>query len=129
MKTRNRGNALLVELMIAVLVFMLAGTILMRVFAGAHAMGERAERIALSLAEAQSHADRLYAAEDPEQALAEMGYTPDRNEWIYTGEGVTFTASLAAEESGLIRQTLTVRDGRGETLLTLPCSRWREVSP
>ena len=67
MKTHNRSNALLMELLIVILVFMLASTLLMQVFAKVRGLEDRAELTATALAEAQGQADRLYAAEDPEQ--------------------------------------------------------------
>ena len=42
MKTGNRSNALLVELLIVVLFFMLAATVLLQVFTGASDQGTRA---------------------------------------------------------------------------------------
>ena len=129
MKTRSRSNALLVELLIVVLFFMLAATVLMQVFAKARTMGSRARLTAEVTAEAQSMADRLYTAENPEKALADMGFTPDGALWRCKGPGYITTVTLTAAQDGFTRQELTVTDSAGETLLTLPCSRLREVSP
>lgn len=129
MKTHNRSNALLMELLIVILVFMLASTLLMQVFAKVRGLEDRAELTATALAEAQGQADRLYAAEDPEQALQEMGYTRGESDWIYEGAGYTSTVTLSKEGNGLTRQELTVRSASGEILLSLPCSRFREVTP
>ena len=129
MKTRNRSNALLLELLIVILVFMLASTLVMRIFAKAHALENQSRLTASVLAEAQGHADRLYAAADPEQALRKMGYVQRESDWVYQGDNYTTAVTLSDGGHGLTRQELTVRDGAGEVLLTLPCSRWREVSP
>ena len=120
MKTNNRSNALLMELLIVIGVFMLAAALLMRLFAGIHAV---------VLPAAQSQADRLYAAEEPEEALRQMGYVQADSGWVCQGEGYISTVTLRLGENGWMDQELTVRDGGGEVLLTLPCSRWREVQP
>ena len=131
MKTRNHSNALLLELLIVVMFFMLAATVLLQVFAKARSMGEEAGRTASAVAEAQSRADRLYAAEDPEKALREMGFAAEQDQetWVLREETAVTTVTLSREDGGLTRQRLTVRDTAGTTLADLPCSRWREVSP
>ena len=129
MKTGNHSNALLVELLIVVMFFMLAATVLMQVFAKARTVSDRARLIADAAAGAQTQADRLYAAEDPEAALREMGFTADASGWIYDGGDYLSTVTLENGEDGFTRQVLTVRDRTDEVLLTLPCSRWREVAP
>ncbi len=129
MNTHNRSNALLMELLIVILVFMLSSTLLMQIFAKVHELEDRAELTAVTLAEAQGQADRLYASEDPEQTLREMGFMQGETEWIYQGEGYTSTVTLSEGEQGLIRQELMVRNAAGDILLTLPCSRYREVTP
>jgi len=75
MKRANRTNALVVELMMAVLFFMLASTVLAQVFGHARVVSNRAEVLTRALAAAQNTADRLYAAGDPEQTLSEEGFT------------------------------------------------------
>lgn len=129
MKTNNRSNALLMELLIVIGVFMLAAALLMRLFAGIHGMEERSRLIAVVLPAAQSQADRLYAAEEPEEALRQMGYVQADSGWVCQSEGYISTVTLRPGENGWMDQELTVRDGGGEVLLTLPCSRWREVQP
>ena len=69
------------------------------------------------------------AAEEPEEALRQMGYVQADSGWVCQGEGYISTVTLRTGENGWMDQELTVRDGGGEVLLTLPCSRWREVQP
>ena len=129
MKTHNRSNALLMELLLVILFFMLASTLLMRFFGGIHSLEARSGLIAAVAAEAQSQADRLYQAEDPEAELVSMGFQPADTEWTYTGEGYRSTVTVTPGEDGWTRRTLTVRDSEGEILITLPCSRWQGVNP
>ena len=131
MKTHNRSNALLMELLIVILVFMLATALMVRFFAGVHALEERSRLTAMVLAEAQSQADRIYQAADPEETLREMGFTMDAEgiDWVYAGEDYISSVTLSREANGWNRQELTVRDVKGEVLLQLPCSRWQGVNP
>ena len=69
---KNRSNVLLVEILIAVLFFMLSATVLVRVFVTARNMTLRAGVETQALAEAQNVAETLYAAEDPAEALEQM---------------------------------------------------------
>ena len=129
MKPRNHGNALLVELLIVLMFFMLAATVLMQVFAKARNLGDRARLTAEVTAEAQSRADQLYAAADPLAALSAMGFVERENAWVCEGPDYITRVTLEDGVDGLTKQVLTVQDSAGKTLLTLPCSRLREVRP
>ena len=63
-RSTNRSNALLVELLIVVMFFMLSATVLLQVFAAARNQSRQAERMIGALNTAQNVADELYAAED-----------------------------------------------------------------
>ena len=67
MKTHNRSNALLVELMIVILFFMLSATILLQVFAASTNQSRNADITTRALTGAQNTADRLYAAPDAQK--------------------------------------------------------------
>jgi len=129
MKTHNRSNALLMELLIVIGVFMLATALLMQLFGKVSSLDRQSRLLTGVLAEAQNQADRLYAAEEPEEELRRMGFEKVNGEWVYAGEGYTSTAVLTPGEDGWTGQKITVCADSGETLLELPCSRWREVSP
>ena len=64
MRSKNRSNVLLVEILIAVLFFMLSATVLVRVFVTARNMTVRSGVESSALAEAQNVADALCAADD-----------------------------------------------------------------
>ena len=86
MKSGNRSNALLVELLIVVLFFMLSSTILLRVFSTAHQQNVRAGAITTALTEAQNVAEGLYAADDVEAELRKMGFELKENVWAREAE-------------------------------------------
>ena len=131
MRKRSQGNALLVELPIVVLFFMLASTVLLRVFAAAHEQGEKAQRYNDALTAAQNAADRLYAADDPEEALREMGFAAENEIWKLMQGTYTLEAEVAREplQAGTLRRQevrAVTEDGR---LVSLPCSRYEEGRP
>ena len=128
MRKRSQGNALLVELLIVVLFFMLAATVLLRVFAAAHEQGALAQQYGDALTAAQNAADRLYAADDPEAVLGEMGFVKEDGIWKLTQETYTLEASLAREttSAGTLRRQEVRAVAGEEALVTLPCSRYEE---
>lgn len=128
MKGGNRSNALLVELLIVVLFFMLASTVLMQVFAGASDQGFRAGYTTRALNTAQNVADQLYAAADTEAALADMGFTRADKTWTRDDDDFTLVVTSAEEEraQGTWRSQMVEVRIAGEPLLTLPCSRYEE---
>ena len=74
MKSGSRSNALLVELLIVVMFFMLSSTVLLELYATSRNQSARAGALTQALNEAQNVADRLYTAQDADAALAEMGF-------------------------------------------------------
>ena len=128
MKAGNRSSALLVELMIVVVFFMLAATVLLRVFAAAHDQGRQADIKIRALNEAQNVADRLYAADEPEAALAGMGFAMEEETWVLAEEGYVLyvTSRWEDREQGRMRIQEVRAEAAGETVLSLPCSRYEE---
>ena len=135
MKTANRSNALLVELLIVVMFFMLSSTVLLQVFLTARSQSERAGNMTLALSDAQGVADRLYAAGDADAALAvlrEMGFDfnaagdSSLNRGDYT---LLVRRDTEDREAGLMHR-YTVSACQGEDLLfTLPVARYKEGRP
>ena len=130
----GRGNALLVELLIVVAFFMLAASFLMQMFAAARTQGEDAGLINEVLVSAQNTAEILYAAEDPEMALAEMGFVSDPDAagmWRSGSEDLVTEVQMqeeATDAGRLVTQTVRVlRDG--EQLIELPVAKYEEVRP
>ena len=125
----NRSNALLVELLIVVMFFMLSCTVLLQVFTTARAQSARAEMLTLALNTAQNAADCLYAADDPEAALRNMEFEEKDGEWV-RAEGEYSLYVTALEESGgaSFRCQVQAREKDGP-LITLPVVRYGEVRP
>ena len=65
MKEGSRASALLVELLLVILFFMISAAILVQVFANARLKSRTAKATNASMLEAQNIAEDLYAADDP----------------------------------------------------------------
>ena len=81
MRKRNRSDLLLVEILIAVLFFMLSLTVLVQVFAASRNMTVRARAKTQAIAQAQNVADSLTGAEDPAAVLEELGFKSSHGIW------------------------------------------------
>ena len=139
MGSRNRSNVLLVEILIAVLFFMLSATVLVQVFAAARNMTVRAGVETQALAEAQNVAEALYAADDPEAALEAMQFKLYHGAWSRSDGDITLyveseenPTDAGAIWSGTVRafyhsRNLNLARQEDDELFALPCARYREV--
>lgn len=138
MGKRNRSNVLLVEILIAVLFFMLSATVLIQVFAMARNMTTRAAVETQALAEAENVADTLYAADDPDAALESMDFRLYHGAWSRAEGDITLyveSEEVPAEAGilwkGVVRafyHNPNVEQTRpeDEELFALPWARYRE---
>ena len=140
MRNKNRSNILLVEILIAVLFFMLSATVLVRVFVAARNMTVRAGVETQALAEAQNVAEALYAADDPEAALEGLKFKLYHGAWsrsdgdytLYV-EGGEKPADAGVSWVGTVRafyHSRNVNQARqeDEELFSLPCAKYKGVS-
>lgn len=126
MNKGGRGNTLLVELLIVVLFFMLASTTLMEIFGAAKQNSNRATACNEAMMLGQNVAEQLYAADDVAAQLKELGFAEADGAWQLTGNGYTLWVDVKEEPTaaGILRDvTLTAASG-GDTLMTLPASRY-----
>ena len=130
MKNRSRSNVLPVEILIARLFFMLASTVLVRLFATARGLSVRSGVEAEALAEAQNMADVLYTADDLEASLEELGFSGYHGIWTRGYENYTLMVSSDVEytDVGELRMG-EVRGyyGKDEEVFSLPFARYVEV--
>ena len=140
MRGKSRSNILLVEILIAVLFFMLSATVLVRVFVAARNMTVRAGVESLAMAEAQNVAEALYAAEDADQALEALGFSSYHGVW--TRDKGDYTLSVAGEAtpteagelwSGKVSAFYNLRNpdnprGEDEEMFSLVCTRYKGVA-
>ena len=136
MKASNRSNALLVELLIVVMFFMLSATVLLEVFLTARSQSVRAGAISQALNEAQSVADRLYAAPgDPAadiEELKRLGFDFDAAGGSFLERGeykLLVNRNTEDREAGLMDLLEVQAYQEDKLLFTLPVKRYREAQP
>ena len=133
MREGGRANALLVELLLVILFFMLSATTIVELFAGAKHKTVQARATSEAIMEAQNIADDLYGAEDPEAVLQELGFTKNGDSWILEEKEYTLTVTQQEEaaEAGTLRTFTISAAGDGKDLYSLPSTRYlpKEVSP
>jgi len=139
MRNRNRSNVLLVEILIAILFFMLSATVLVRVFVTSRNLTVRSGVEGAALAEAQNVAEALYTSEDVDATLSEMEFASSHGAWTkncgdYTLYVIGATQSTDAGElwTGTVSAFYRLRNPdvarqEDEELFSLPCARYREV--
>ena len=140
MRNRNRSNVLLVEILIAVLFFMLSATVLVRVFVTARNMTVRSGVESRALTDAQNVAETLYSADDVEAALEELQFASSHGTWSKDCGDYTLyvngeTEPMGAGElwTGTVSAFYKLRnpdDARAEDeeLFSLPCTRYKGVA-
>ncbi len=141
MRNNRRANTLLAELLIVILFFMLAATILVRVFSAAYNQSRRAQMLSEALAQLQNTADLVYNAQDVGEELKGLGYVlfddpqhplvkEDQEIWFYADENLDLLYMVTLEEqekaAGQMRHAKAEAIYEGETIITLPCSRYLE---
>ncbi len=139
MRNKNRSNVLLVEILIAVLFFMLSATVLVKVFVTSRNMTVRSGVQSVAVAEAQNVAEALYAAEDPDQLLADMSFMSSHGAWskdygdytlyVYgyatpTDAGELWTGTVSAFYKLRNPDAVMMED---EELFSLSCARYKGV--
>ena len=140
MRNRNRSNVLLLEILIAVLFFMLSATVLVRVFVTARNMTVRSGVKSVAVAEAQNVAEAMYAADDIDQLLEEQGFRLSHGAWskdcgdysLYVTGGPV-SASAGELWTGTVSAFYKLRDpaaarAEDEELFSLTCTRYKGVT-
>lgn len=140
MRSKNRSNVLLVEILIAVLFFMLSATVLVRIFVTARNMTVRSGVESVAVADAQNVAETLYAAEDIDGTLSEMGFysshgawTLDRGDYTLYVDGEETATEAGALWSGTVSAFYKLRNpdaarAEDEQLFSLTCTRYKGVA-
>lgn len=121
MKRKNRTNALVVELMIAVLFFMLSSVILARVFSYAHTLSTQAQLLSQALAEAQNTADRVYACDDFIETVKADGFA-EGEPGVWEKDLDDMRISVIVQPDRLRLCVVQVTRNK-EILVSLPCIR------
>ena len=133
MREGRRANALLVELLLVILFFMLGATILVEIFGDAKHKSLQARATNTAIMEAENVADDLYGADDPDAVLKELGFSEADGIWTLEGKEYTLKVTQKEEdtEAGTLRTFTVSATGDGKDLFSLPSTRYlpKEVSP
>ena len=133
MREGGRANALLVELLLVILFFMIGSTTLVELFANAKHRTIQARATNTAIMEAQNIADDLYGADDPDAALEALGFIEADGVWTLEEDEYTLkvTQQEEAAEAGILRTFTVSATGDGADLFSLPSTRYvpKEVSP
>ena len=129
----KRQNALLVEIIVAVLFFALSATVILEVFATAYVQTTYADSCNAAVAEAQNLASRLYMTDAPEALLESEGFTLDGDIWRHLEDDDNesdndYVLQIAVENhqygAGELR-TARIIALRGERkILDIPCAHY-----
>ena len=133
MKEGGRANALLVELLLVIMFFMLGATTLVELFAGAKHKTLQARATNIAIMEAENIADDLYGTDDPDGLLASLGFTAEDDGWTLdkTEYVLKVTRQDEEQEAGTLHVFTISGTGDGADLFSLPSTRYipKEVSP
>lgn len=133
MKSGNHSNALLVELLIVIMFFMLAATVLVQVFSAAEEQSRDSGLMVRLLNQAQNLADQLYDEADPKAFLTGQGFTANGNVWEKADTSDQLTARVTVTEqaagAGIMRYYNVSYLAQDETLISLDNAKYLEVSP
>ena len=130
MKQNGRGNTLLVELLIVVLLFMLASTTLMEIFGAAKQNSNKAGAGSAAILQVQNMTEQLYAADDMPSGLLAMGFEQTEDAWRMDLDGYVLTADYTCEKTAagaLHRTEISAWYGK-ELLFTLPLDAREKVA-
>lgn len=124
-RSRNQ-NLLLVEILIALLIFLLCTAVLTGTFAAARELSRRTEVDNAAFAEVQNIADGMYAAGDAESFLAAEGFSAEGGAWTRLSGGVRIEISIEEENNstGVIKIAEISAYDEARLIAQLPCARY-----
>ena len=123
---KPKGRIVLIELLIAFLFFSLAAVIALQLFAHGQEFSRQSTLRSAALRQAQSLAERLYASNETEALLRNIGFEKQDSAYTMKADGALYKVSLSASgtEAGVIQNmVITAYEGEKE-LFTLPVSRY-----
>ena len=139
MKNKNRSNILLVEILMAVLFFMLSATVIAQVFSASRNMTKKAGAQTRALAQAQNVAESIYGREDLDDVLTQLGFLQSHGTWTkdFDDFSLYVTGAFRPTDAGELFEgevraffkTRNIKAARAadEELFSLPCTWYREV--
>lgn len=126
MSRSKNQNALLVEIMIAVLFFALCSTVILETFVAAREYSRRAGIQNEALVELQVLAERLHAVDGETYLLEEDGFVFQDESWLLEGGEYTVEVEFAEEEApaGKLNTALLRALYRDKAVVELPWAHY-----
>ena len=126
MREGSRANTLLLELLLVILFFMLAATTIVELYGAAKLKSTQAEACNEAMLRAENIAEAVYASENPDAVLGELGFVKTDNGWELTGNGYVLLAAPSAEETeaGTLRMIGITGRVNEKDMFTLPTTRY-----
>jgi len=127
----DHQHALLIEITIAVLCFAVASTVIVRTFAAARIQSDKSKQLADVVLAAENLADSIYLKDYAEldSLFVDNWVKDEAGMWQKTDGGILWRVSVADEsgEAGVLRKCVVSAEKDGETLISLPCSRYFSI--
>ena len=125
MKNHSHSNALLVELLIVVLFFMLASTVLLQLFTTARTQSQRAEDLSEATLLAQNLAESCQAGD----SLAGFPVSSD-GRISFPGSSLTASVESTSQptDAGILTYTTIAIYAGDDLIYTLPSAHYEEVA-
>lgn len=122
----NHLNALLVEIMMAVLFFALSAVVILELFTAAHVRSSEARLSGDALGRVRNLTERLCAADDPEALLESEGFEAAEALWRMNAGEYVLTVDMDFEETaaGSMMRAEVAAEQDGAQLILLPCAKY-----
>ena len=126
MKRVKSMNALLVEIMIAVLFFALCSVAILEIFVHTKNLSIESEINSSAIAHMQDISERVYASDDMYDILKMEGFSEKNGTWILECDGYIISVMPDEEyaEAGVIRSCVITAAGDDGEIAQLPCVRY-----
>lgn len=123
---KKHSNPLLVELMIVILFFTLAASVLMEIFTTADSITRRSAAETTALREGQNLAERLYAAPDGEALLVGEGFAECDGNWTKEIDNIHISVTELTQQTkvGFLKSYSVITSEGENTLLAIPVTRY-----
>ena len=119
-------NALLMEILLAVLFFALSSAVILQLFVTGYDLSARADALDRAVNHARQISERLYAAENMPTALVQSDFEEENGVWRLAEQDYVLEATLEEEEmsAGRLCSANIVAYVEGETATALSCARY-----
>lgn len=118
----NNTNALLVEIMLAVLFFSICAATLLQAFTAVHTRSDAAGREIDAMIRARNIVEQLNTADDPASLLMREGFEQEDGRWVLMAPDTDFIVTLGKEDypgGALLIGELTALDRDLSAMFTL----------